>query len=103
MQIITAKLQRTIEGIRIGFTPNTPDDQVLSKVQNFLENAKSSAFSYAPDDRTHFQYQESIASPLVEALSPDVIDMLAEVGITFEKTTGMQDHKIMATFMVDKS
>ena len=85
-------------------TLSKSEEQVLLRLRDkFLKNAENTAFSFAPDGRTHFQHQESIASPLVEELRDEIINLLAEVGITFEKTTGMRDHNIKGLFPVVKS
>ena len=103
MNINTDLVKETIGNLFIR-SLNKTEQVVLMRLQgSFLNAAKMSAHTFPPDGRTHFQYQEFISSPLVNALSPEIINKLAEADITFETSTGKKGHWIKATFPVIKS
>ena len=106
MTITTASSRDSINNLltQKASTLTEPEKQVLTRFKNsFLWNAEASALTYGPDGRTSFLYQETISSPLVEALSSELIKELADAGITFEENTGTGFHKIQAVFPVVKS
>lgn len=109
MKISTNTQSDRIDEIIQAHKLSKPEIRVLTRIWDknsstcFLKNAESSAYSWAPTGQTHYAHHEDIESSLVEALSDKVIQMLAEVDITFRKKHGTWAHTMYGIFEVDKS